>query len=408
MDVSDSETENPCKSAHHGHVAAGRKVTVASTDAEACRLLRAIARQSADKECIVALAERVSDWSAVADLAAKHKVAPMVYLSLAASGASVPPEAQARLRADYESNALHNLVNASELVAVLADFNREGIEAIPFKGIVLGASVYGNPMARHGGDIDVLIRQRDLLRATELLEARGYTRKLPTEAGDAPPAGYDHEYTFFRAADGVVLELRWQFDLVHARFHCDLGLDWVWPDRRSAVLGGAEIPDLSRESTLLVLCMHGSWHTWSRLVWICDVAQLLAVAPDLNWKIAMRDAKRLGLWRALALGVLLAHRVCGAAVPPAILRKLESVGTARRLAKHFEENLFESPGVGPVGRVPYNLQLLDFPDRLRLFFSGDILRPNENDRALVALPPWLDPLYYLIRPFRVLRDRSAR
>lgn len=381
---------------------------MATPDAQACQLLRSMVRRPADGERICALAEQVSDWNAVADLAAKHKVEPMVYLSLASAGACIPPAAEARLRGDYERNALHNLVNAAELVDVLRDFNREGIEAIPFKGVVLGASIYGNPMARHGGDIDLLIRRKDVPHAADLLVARGYSLELPKHADGAPATDDDHEYTFYRAADGVVLEIRWQFDLVHARYCRDLGLDWAWPRRRSAVLAGAEVPDLSREIALLVLCMHGSRHTWSQLVWICDVAQLLAVSPELNWKMAMRDAKRLGLWRSLALGVLLAHRMCGAAVPPPILRRLESVSTARRLANHFADNLFESPGAGPAGRVPYNLQLLDFPDRLRFFLSADILRPNENDRAMVSLPQWLNPLYYLIRPFRLLRDRSAR
>jgi len=378
------------------------------TEAEACELLRAIARQPVDSGRICGLAQQVSNWEAVADLATRHRVESMVYLSLMAAGASVPPAVEARLRADYERNALHNLVNAAELVAVLGEFNREGIEAIPFKGVVLGASVYGNPMARHGGDIDFLIRWKDVPRAAALLVARGYTWKALTHADGTPATDYDHEYTFFRAADGVVLELRWQFDLVYARFVREIGLEWAWPHRRTAVLAGAEVPDLGREVALIVLCMHGSFHTWSQLVWICDVGQLLAASPELNWNLVMRDAKRLGLWPSLALGVLLAHRVCGAEVPRPILRRLERVSSARRLAQHFGDNLFATPGVGPASRVPYNVQLLDMRDRLRLLFSGEILRPNEKDRAVVSLPKWLDGLYYLIRPFRVLRDRSAR
>ena len=381
---------------------------MAPTEAEARQLLRAMARQPQDREQVAALAERVSDWSAVADLAAQHRVEPMVSMSLAAAGVSVPAEAEARLRADYDRNALHNLVNAAELVAVLGDFNGAGIEAMPFKGVVLAASAYGNPMARHGGDLDVLIRRKDVARAAELLVARGYNLVIPSWATEIPGEDKGWEYTFYRAADGVVLELRWQFELVYARYCRDVGMDWAWQGRRSAVLGGAEVPDLSREKTLLVLCMHGSRHTWSQMVWICDVAQLLAASPELDWKTTMREGKRLGLWHALALGVLLAHRVCGAAVPATILRRLERVSSARRLAKHFAENLFESPGIGPAGRIPYNLQLLDLPDRVRVFLSADILRPNKNDRAVVALPPWLHALYYLIRPFRVLRDRSAR
>ena len=381
---------------------------MAATEGEACHLLRAIARQPTDDGRMCVLAEQVTDWNAVAELAAQHKVSPMVYLSLMASGAAVPPAAEARLRADYERNALHNLVNAAELVTVLGEFNRAGIEAIPFKGVVLGASAYGNPTARHGGDLDVLIRWKDVARAAEVLVERGYTWQTPTQGDGSPAREHCREYTFYRAADGVVLELRWQFDLVYGRFRRDIGLDWAWPRRRTAVLAGAEVPDLSREIALLVLCMHGSRHTWSQLVWICDVAQLLAASPELNWDVAMRDAKRLGLWCALALGVLLARQVCGAEIPRDVLRRLERVSSARKLAKHFGDNLFATPGLGPPGWIPYNVQLLDVRDRLRLLFSADILRPNDQDRSVVALPQWLDPLYYLIRPFRVLRDRSAR
>jgi hypothetical protein len=58
--------------------------------------------------------------------------------------------------------------------------------------------------------------------------------------------------------------------------------------------------------------------------------------------------------------------------------------------------------------VPYNLQLLDFRDRLRFLSSLHFLQPNERDRAVISLPHRLRALYYLIRPFRILLDRSAR
>jgi len=185
-------------------------------------------------------------------------------------------------------------------------------------------------------------------------------------------------------------------------------MDWVWPRRRTATLAGAGVPDMSPEIKLLMLCMHGSKHAWSRLIWICDVAQLLRVSPELNWKEVIREARKSGLWRALALGVLLAHRVAGAAVPQAILRRFERDSAACNLAKHVQETLFVEPGGIPEGTVPYNIQLLGFRDRTRLFLSLAFLRPNERDLAAFPLPKPLYPLYYLVRPFRLLFDRSAR
>ena len=174
------------------------------------------------------------------------------------------------------------------------------------------------------------------------------------------------------------------------------------------MLAGAKVPDMSPEINLLVLCMHGSKHVWSRLIWICDVAQLLASSPGLDWKEVTYEAKERGLSRTLALGILLAHRVAGATVPQTVLLRFEADTIARNLAQHIQENLFDAPGSTPVGRIPYGLQLLDFHDRVRCLLSSDLLRPNERDRAVFPLPKSLHALYYLIRPVRIFWDRSER
>jgi hypothetical protein len=154
--------------------------------------------------------------------------------------------------------------------------------------------------------------------------------------------------------------------------------------------------------------MHGSKHAWSRLVWISDVAHLLATFPTLDWSRINHDARRFGLRRAFALGVLLAHRVCAAQVPPEILERFLNDRAARRLTLALEKILFDNPGAFPAGRVPYNVQILDRTDRLLIFLSPGFFHPNERDFAFVRLPRSLRWLYFFIRPLRILRDKSAR
>jgi hypothetical protein len=379
-------------------------------DHDSFELLRAITRQPTDATAqqIRQHAEKVSDWDSLLSLAQEHRVLPLLFSRLADMSPAVPPLTQERLQAEYHRNVFHCLANAAELIDVLKAFNQEMIPAMPFKGIVLGSSIYGSLTARSAGDVDVLIHYKHLVRATTVLLKRGYELKTPTRE-DGTPAILDYfEYHFERQTDGMVLELRWMLELTQPRFRRNLGMDWVWPRRRTAMLAGAEVPDMSPEITLLVLCMHGSKHVWSRLIWICDVAQLLRASPGLDWKEVIHEAKQLGLWRSLAVGVLLAHRIADGAVPQAVLRRFESDATASNLAHYLEENLFDAPGSPPPGRVPYNMQLLDFSDRARLFLSLDFLRPNERDEAVISLPKSLHALYYLIRPLRMLWDRSAR
>jgi len=388
-------------------------------DRESCELLRAIAQRpaSATAQRIDGLVESIRDWDSLLKLAREHGMQSMLFSRLSDLGPAIPPDVQNHLRAEYNRNLLQSLANAVELIGLLEALDLQGIPAMPFKGVVLGASVYGDLTTRPAGDLDVLIHHRHLARATAVLRERGCELKTPIRADGTrvDPRGY--EYHFERERDGMTIELRWRLGLTEPkfRFRHNLGLDWVWTHRRITRLAGAAVPDLDPEITLLVLCMHGSKHAWSRLIWICDVAQLLDSFPKLNWEEVTREAKRVGLWRALVLGVLLAHRVTGATVPQAILRCFESEAGVCSLAGHIQENFFEAPGSPPMGRVAYGIHLLEFHDRVRLLLSQqglqlsrEVLRPNEKDRAAVHLPPSLDFLYYLVRPVRLLRQRAAK
>jgi hypothetical protein len=379
-------------------------------DAASRALLLAVCRLESAPSAheINLLVSEVREWDSLIATAHEHRVAPLLYDCLTKLGSDLPASTLECLRIDYQTNAFHGIANVVELLALLKVFDREAIDAMPFKGVVLGASVYGDLTTRPAGDLDLLIRFSDLQRTTAILLERGYSLKTPVNE-DGSPANQDYfEYRFERPSDGMVVELRWRLELVQPSFRRELGMDWVWPGRRTATVAGAEVPNMSPEITLLMLCMHGSKHAWSRLIWIRDVAQLLAACPELDWEASLREASRVGLRRVAALGLLLAHRVCGAQIPEPILREIQADTTACRLANHFDSSLLDEPGSTPEGRVPYNLLLLDLRDRISMLFSFSFLRPKERDFAAIRLPRLLYPLYYLVRPFRILMDKSAR
>jgi hypothetical protein len=378
-------------------------------DQDTADLLRMVIRPVPEVGArIGTLISRIPNWETAIEVARRHGVVPMLYAFLNANEHHVSSEVLKLAKGAFERNALHCMTNAEELLSVLRLYDGAGIRAMPFKGIVLGATAYGDMTARVAGDLDILIHYDDLLRATAILQGRGYELKSKV-LEDGSPAVEDYfEFHFERPSDGMVLELRWKLELTQSRYRRDLGIDWVWPRRTTARVAGAEVPSLDAVSSLLVLCMHGSKHVWSRLVWICDVAKLLESEPGLDWDLAQREAKRVGLWRCLALGVLLARRFTGCEVPSDVLARLERSRTMRRLAEFLDESLLEEPGKMPTGWTPYNVRILGFWDRAGVVLSTAFLRPNARDRALVKLPKSLEPLYYVIRPFRVLMDRNGR
>jgi hypothetical protein len=371
-------------------------------------LLRAVVQPPTAVGAIADLASKITCWEAAIEGALQHGILPMLLNELVLIEGAIPSTALDLLRNEFERNAFHCYANTLELLEVLQLFEAAGIPAMPFKGVVLGASVYGDMTARIAGDLDILIYFKDLLPATRLLKSRGYELKTLVLEDGSPEARNYFEYHFERPDDGMVLELRWRLELSPSHFHRNLGMDWIWPRRRTARLAGADVPNLDAVACLLILCMHGSKHVWTRLIWICDVAKLLQSEPQLDWDFAIHEAKRLGLWHCLALGVLLAHGLAGAPVPLEIMRRFERDRTARRLAIFFQLHAVTEPGKVPEGRVPYDVQLLGIREKLGMILSRGSLRPNARDRAMVNLPKSLDPLYYLIRPIRLLLDRSGR
>lgn len=374
------------------------------------QLLRAIVRQPDERGTrdIGEWARQVQNWDKLLAALGQHRLLPLAFSRLTEGRVAMPPATLELLKNAYQQNVFHCTSNALELISVLRAFELERIRSLPFKGIVLGATLYRDLSKRAAGDIDLMIDFDNLSRATAILLKMGYELKTPVRKDGLPASQNSYEYHFERQADGVVVELRWRLELTQPKYRHNIGLQWAWARRQTARLAGMDVPNMDPETTLLVLCMHGSKHIWSRLLWICDLSYLLARFPSLDWKHITNQARRAGLSRALALGMLLAHRVCCAPLPEEILRRFEADTTASELAQSIEESLFDRPGQLPVGRVPYNVRLLGLQDRLRLLLSPNFFRPNERDRNFVRLPRHLHALYFLVRPLRILRDKSPR
>jgi hypothetical protein len=232
----------------------------------------------------------------------------------------VPQAELDRLRQQIHANTRHNLFLAGTLLKILRLLEAYGIVALPYKGPVLAAMAYGNVALRQFGDLDLLVRSQDADRAKALLWAQGY-RWL----GGRPPAPFPRWLKVYElcSADGQVLvELHWA--LTSATFFFPLDPAPLWTRLETVFLLETPVRSLAPEDLLLVLCVHGAKHHWSRLGWICDIAALLRTTPQLNWQRCLTQARQLGGQRMLALGLRLAHDLLGAPFPETVWQWVQS------------------------------------------------------------------------------------
>jgi len=230
-------------------------------------------------------------------------------------------------------------------------FEGHEIPAIPFKGPALAFCVYRNIALRQFGDLDILVPRQNVLRAKSLLLSQGYEPLLHLTPGQERSLLRSHcEYELVQMHSGLCAEIHWRFSPRHFLFPLDY--EQVRERLEPAPLFGVRTQTLSPEDLLLVLCAHGAKHLWERLMWICDVAELIRTRKGINWGSVIEKARSLGSERMLFLGLLLANSLLEAPLPKEVLHEINASSSLRSLAWQVQKWLFsETSGIAGIWKL---------------------------------------------------------
>src|SRR5882762_1654364 len=149
---------------------------------------------------------RSVDWPRLLALAEEHGVTGHLTASLRGLEEDlIPPEIRQALVDRQRAQIFLTLRLTAELFRILDQFTSEGIGALVVKGPVLAVQAYGDPAMRAYGDLDLLVRHRDIRRATELLSAAGFSPAVPLSAIDAERI--PGQYLFSKPDSKLIVEL---------------------------------------------------------------------------------------------------------------------------------------------------------------------------------------------------------
>jgi hypothetical protein len=296
---------------------------------------------------ITALVQADLDWAFVVETALQHRTMPLLHSSLRATcTAAVPQPMLEQLQEYFYANAAQNRFLIGELLRLLQLLENHAIAAIPLKGPVLAASVYGHVALRQFGDLDILVPQRHVLQAKELLLGKGYRpMRQFSHAQETAHLESFHAYSLVREDGRVAVDLHWT--VMPSYFAVSLDPKGLWERLEPIDLVGTAVLSQPLEDVLLFLCIHGFKHGWEWLGWICDVAELLRVHQRMDWGRVLEQAEASGSLRILLLGLLLANDLLGATLPEGIARRLRTDPSVTTLGTQVRAQLFREADGSP-------------------------------------------------------------
>ncbi len=277
-----------------------------------------LARVKPSAECIEranALLQDEADWNALYRISLAHGVAPLICRNLSLLE-GVPRDIAQRFTASYLRNAADVTRTSGELKKISGALDGGGVENVAIKGPVTADEIFGEAALYPSSDIDLLIRESDVLRAAEIMKEIGYCQ----ECGPEPfsPERYGRLNFFREGAKGV-------------EFHAGLGRnryfavpdDFWWEELRERRYEGHVCRALPPERNLLFAGLHLFEHGYAPLKFIVGIAEMLRLYNnDLDWEGLMQNARTFKVHKPFLLSVFLASELLDAPLPCVVAEAL--------------------------------------------------------------------------------------
>ncbi len=364
---------------------------IAPEDQLCLLLVRGRFAESVRKQVLSLLATPIR-WDLVLEQARRHQVIPLVYRNLRTLGfPGVPAQVRTELEGVYRMNALRNTLLAQELTQALQLLGDAGVPVIPLKGLPLAESLYGDRTLRICEDIDILVPQRTVAQAFDLLVARGYRAEFKDRFFADLLLRSDIEYTVERVEQDFryVLELHW-------------GLPWwardswgpkdLWAEVQPKAFCGVPAYALSPEWEFLFLAGHAARHQWRGLKWLTDIHELCCCGV-IDWDKVNEKTRYLGWEEVVRLTLTASCALFETPLPPSF-----SPGALPPRLKLFPAG---PSGSNALTDATFCIRLLQRPSEKLKYILRRLFVPTLAERRLLRLPFSLRLLYYLIRPLRV-------
>ena len=223
-----------------------------------------------------------------------------------------------------------NRERMESLAALVTEFRKVGVSCLVLKGAALALRYYRDLGVRSMRDFDLLVPEKDLEAAMVGLREMGYAAEGDyTMPAILRRARVGHAWQFF-SADGQSCDLHWR---PVVRCYSPEVTRLFRDSAETAPLADITVAVLAPTDQLFHVCAHGlQWDWVPPIRWIADALTVLREAID--WDRIFRLATEASMRARLASALGYLRRRFEAAVPPAILERLEHAAPGWERREH--------------------------------------------------------------------------
>ena len=348
------------------------------------------------------------DWQLFERIITAHQVRPLIYKVLSAHNAAVDTVFLDRLRNNCFHIATGNLQNLEELTRLYQLFREGGIKNVPYKGVILSYFLFGDFISRETVDIDFLIDATDFSKAREILIKEGYTPRYYNPDFERQFLRSSHELQFKKTTSSGTVKIEIHWAATNIMMNIPMPNADIFNGLQTIKLPGGETTIFNLQNHLLVLLVHhGVNDVWRVLRHTLDIALFLdKYRSEIDWQAFHQATIKYKIRHTTEVGFLITEQLFGI-TPPAPYKS----GTT--LPEKIPGNILTFPAIKKLKLNTENLQqqlfLRDsFADKISLMLSyaRTGITPNVRDMEAYPIAKKWYPLYYFIKPFRIIFGRS--
>ncbi len=336
------------------------------------------------------------NWDVFKNLVREHKLVDCASeLATTKHASLIPRQFSNLLREDNHQFIAKSMLLSSEIVRITRALSELNIQAITYKGAALSQILFNHPNKRHYKDIDLFINHSDLSKITVLLISLGYRSRLKL----------DWEHSFICEKTKNVIDLHWE--LTSNRFPLNLSFNEAWRQTRPLLLHKEVIHTFTNEYTFIVHCINAAKDDWYSIGQIYEIG-LITISLNLDWHFILLRANIIGVRRVVLIAINLVE-IMFSLTPSITMKKaiyLDPISTS--LSYKILNRIINPPSTeGDVITINFLRANSREGLRFRIPYYKKILMhasiPNEKDFQTIKLSESLYPLYWLIRPARLVK-----